>query len=206
MLISSVRSCDEHVHRFLSGFEAFSTDSKSTTPTDLLNTVSALRDAPIHLIVRMHIVILNELFAILSASKSVQVSRATFQTIIHVVDCVSSVSADSANQRNELLDSYVHHFYAQPSKNLPYALLPQQVTAVSHEEAMHARVELYCWFVFDVIIKSAALALGNDMLQDESNRSQRLTDHAPAFFDELRDMIGALAQQIRNNVDVQEGV
>ena len=38
------------------------------------------------------------------------------------------------------------------------------------------QLELYVWFLFDLIVKSAALAIGNDQLLNDSTRCERLSN------------------------------
>lgn len=72
-----------------------------------------------HIIVRMHHVVLNELIAIMCNSRHSDVMREAFHNIMHVVDVVASATAtgdDAMTQRNALLDSFVHHFFTLPTK------------------------------------------------------------------------------------------
>lgn len=112
---------------------------------------------------------------------------------------------------------------------------------------MHVQLELYAWFLFDLLIKSAAKAIGETRcawwiivhfvvgasscvgpknLEDETARSERLGEEAGAwlsgdFFnsrvcwsylrtatlmEDLRQMLSALAMQVKHNVDVQDSV
>jgi hypothetical protein len=164
-------------------------------------------------LVRWHSVLLNQLLALMCDTRHVEVSRDAFVSFVFVVDTVASATGpvrtlasdhDSRTGRNATLDSYVHHFFPPPdaSRHTVHETLVRRTSRT--QEAQHIQLELYGWFLFDLVVKS--LRVGAAALADDMNRAARLAadGEQASLLTDLRTAVEALALQVKNNIDLQE--
>jgi hypothetical protein len=219
-LLSSLRGTSDALHRFTSAYGAMAAQegSRAGGATELQVAHNALRSAPAHELVRLHPVLLNQLLAIMCDARHGEVARDAFVSFMFVVDTVASATStartvagelDSRTGRNATLDSYTHHFFATPdgARHTVHEMLVRRIADTSRtQEAQHIQLELYGWFLFDLIVKSIARRIGNAELADDANRGARLAadgEQAQLLAD-LRPMVEALALQVKNNTDLQD--
>jgi hypothetical protein len=217
-LLSSVRATSDALHRFATGYAAFAAEGSRTATHELMAALGALRSGPVHEVVRLHPTLLNQLLAIMCDARHSDVSREAFAALMYVVDAVASATAgvrsvagdlDARTGRNATLDSFTHHFFAPPTaaRHTVHSALVRRIADTSRTlESQHIQLELYGWFLFDLVVKSVALRIGNTALADDANRAARLSadGEQAALLDDLRDMVESLARQVKNNIDLQE--
>ncbi|XP_039681250.1 dedicator of cytokinesis protein 10 isoform X6 [Perca fluviatilis] len=154
-VVSTVYTQDPHLNRFFQQCQKRELDLSLPPTSNFLNCLKGLLSMErIPVIIRFLPVLFNQLFKVLTQNDNDEVTTATSRVLVHIV----------AKCHEENLDHYLHSYikYVFKSEAHGFRTVHEELAKgmtfdlKSNEQAAVRNVLKFCWFFFELIVKSMA--------------------------------------------------